>query len=379
LIHEGIGPYNAIARIAQSQVQLALEAGWRVSVVAKFLDPSLHGEVEWLKLYVPPRLLLVQWTTARAFIRAALGGRTFDVIHAHQPQVASLSDVFQCHFLTRVAYERHCLETRSGLGPGIVRAQQQGVLYAEDYFYLHWNPATHMLFCSEYLRQEFGRVYGLPPREEVLVNAVPPMSLPTPDERRAARTAYLGEAPRAQVVGYLGGLDERKGYRPLLKALEQEPDLTLLMGGLYSDSFEPPAALRGRAKGVGLVKDTKSFYDACDVLVVPSHFDPCPLVPFEAAARGVPVIATEGVGNLPTLQEYGAGLEWKREQPLGPVVRQAIAQRAALQDGAGRMSAELSERGQGERVLARYEQVLQEKASPSAVRAGQPERGGATR
>src|SRR4051812_1647014 len=100
-----------------AQVRTALTAGWRVSVVAKFLDESLHDDVEWLRLYVPPRLFFVQWATARHFIRQALGARAFDVVHAHQPQVASLSDVFQCHFLTRVAHERGCLENRSGFGP----------------------------------------------------------------------------------------------------------------------------------------------------------------------------------------------------------------------------------------------------------------------
>ena len=139
MIHEAIGNQSAIAKVAAAGVRIALDAGWRVSVVAKYLDPELAGQVEWLRLVVPPRLFFVQWTTAELFIRAALGGRHFDVVHAHQPQVAALSDVFQCHFLTRVAYERKCLEERTTLRARIVRLQQQGVLYAEDHYYQRWN------------------------------------------------------------------------------------------------------------------------------------------------------------------------------------------------------------------------------------------------
>lgn len=133
------------------------------------------------------------------------------------------------------------------------------------------------------------------------------------------------------------------------------------MGGIYSEDFVPSQALRDRARGIGLIKDTARFYAACDVLVAPSFFDPCPLVPFEAAARGVPVIATEGVGNLPTLLEYGAGLAWNPEQLLGPLVREAASRRAVLNAGAQRMSADLSEARQGERLLALYREVLRDK------------------
>jgi hypothetical protein len=158
MIHETIGYHGAIARVAMKAVRQALDVGWRVTVVAKLLDESLVGEVEWLRLHVPPRLLVLKWLTARHFIRRALRGRTFDIVHAHQPQVAALADVFQCHFLTRVAYERECLESGSGVRSGLMRLQHRGVLCAEDHYYRHWNPSTSMLYCSEMIRREFHRL-----------------------------------------------------------------------------------------------------------------------------------------------------------------------------------------------------------------------------
>ena len=54
MVFEAIGNMSAIAKIAMADVQIALDAGYRVTVVAKFLDESLRDRVEWLKLTVPP-------------------------------------------------------------------------------------------------------------------------------------------------------------------------------------------------------------------------------------------------------------------------------------------------------------------------------------
>src|SRR3954452_10644286 len=102
MIFEAISNDSAIAKVAMSDVNIALDAGYKVTCVSKILHESLRPKVEWLKLKVPPRGFALQWLTARRFIKQAIGNRTFDVVHAHQPQAASLADVFQCHFLTRV-------------------------------------------------------------------------------------------------------------------------------------------------------------------------------------------------------------------------------------------------------------------------------------
>ena len=360
MIHEGIGNQSAIARVAMWGVQRALNAGWKVSVVANVLEKSLQADVEWLRLSVPRRGFLLKWITARHFIRSALGRRLFDVVHAHQPQAAALSDVFTCHFLTRVAHERHCLESRRGFYPALVRAQQRGVMHAEDYFYRRWNPHTRMVFCSYLLQEEFKRLYPAPERFEVLENACPPMNIPKEEARHKARAQLLRREWKGPVLGYLGGLHERKGYPALLKAMQNEPDIFLLMGGEFTQGFEAPE-LNGRFKALGWLSDPSEFFAACDVFIVPSVFDPCPLAVLDAAAHGLPVIATAGVGNLPTLLKYGAGAAWEPGTPLGPLVRSLVAQRERCQNGARQMSELLAEERQSARLLRIYEETRQEK------------------
>lgn len=366
-IFEAIGPFSGIGRVAASGVRIALEAGYQVTVIAKVVEESLRPHVEWIPLYVPPRGFALQWLSARHFVKKSLGGRKFDIVHAHQPQVANLSNVFQCHFLTRVAYERKCLETRKTLRARAVRAQQQLVLHAEDRCYRRWNTDTRLLFCSELLRQEFRRYYGLPPKQDLLSYAFPKLTFADQEQRRAARRKLLGRDHDGLVLGYLGDIQERKGYRLVVDALRDSTDIFLLMGGQYTPHFQAPQ-LKGGYKGAGLV-DASTFYMACDVLIVPSHFDPSPMVVFEASAHGTPVIVTDGVGNGPTLVQFNAGEKWSPEQPLPPLVRRMAANPQQYYPGIGAMADALSKDTFARNLLGHYDEALAH-AAPLQLAAG---------
>jgi len=365
MIFESIGTHSAIAKIAMTDVQIALESGFNVTVVAKHLDESLRGRVNWLRLAVPRRVFLLKWLTARTMIKRALGGRTFDIIHAHQPQAASLSDVFQCHYLTRAAYELNCLEGRPGLRPALIRWQEHAVLRAEDHFYKNWNPSTQMLFVSPLVRDQFARLYGLPPKSDVLVNPFPPLQFPTDTQRQAARARLVGNHA-GPVVGYLGGLQERKGYHRLIDALKSENDIFLLFAGSYSENFTVPD-MTGRFRSLGLVSDTAEFYAACDVLVVPSLYEPLGMVAFESVAHGTPVIATPAVGALPHLLDSRAGAAWNPTEPLAPIVRSVSSSKEEYRAGALRMSNSIGTNSYKTRLLNVYEQVLRSKTRPATA------------
>ena len=364
---------GSIPQVALGYVKVALEAGWRVTCVANDLDPSIKGEVEWLPLRIPPAGFLVKWLSARRNIQAALGGRRFDVMHVHQAQIASLGDLMQCHFLTRVALERHCLQAGRRFKQRLGRAQQQGVVYAEDYYFRHWNPRTRMLFNSELTRQEFARLYGMPPLEEVFLCDVPPVQFPSEAQRAQARAELVGAepdgaAPNEVVIGYLGGVDKRKGYFRLVEALRDDAargdaQAFLLMGGPGSEHWQVPE-LKHRSRSLGMVSDVAQFFAACDVVIVPSLFEPFGLVASEAASAGVPVIATPEVGALPHLLEFGAGAVWKPGQNLSQLARDLAARRAQFNVGARRMAQTFSAQRQGAHLLHLYDQIRAHKAAP---------------
>ena len=210
-----------------------------------------------------------------------------------------------------------------------------------------------MLFDSALTRDDFHRLYGVLPRERVLLYECPRMNIATNVERQAARRRWIGDNETRLVVGYLGGLNERKGYRRIERALRDDNFLFLLMGGQYSKDYVAPG-LEGRMKAVGLVKDTDAFYAACDVLIVPSYYEAFGLVTYEAAVRGLPVIVTPEVGALPHLKEFGAGLEWQTGRTAGTHGAGSSSQSRAIsrwRPADGRSAISPADRGEAARSL----------------------------
>ncbi len=360
VIHEAIGNQSAIAKAAKRGVYAALDAGYDVTVVAKHLDEDMHAKVHWLRLFVPQRLFLVQWTTAGYFIRKALGGRKFDIIHTHQPQVASISDIFQIHFLTRMAFLRSSLETGKGLKPTLMRFQERGVLVAEDFHFRRWNPETFITFNSNMTRDDFAKLYGKPPKQGVLLCSAPPFDPVSEEERREARAKLLGFEPKGPVLGFLGGGSVRKGWQRVVQGLQGENDVFLLMGGSQCDGLQIPE-LEGRYKSIGLVYNTPEFYAACDVVIMASLYEPFGRVILEAASRGLPVIVTPEVGALPHLEEYGVGVAWDPSTPLAPLVHDVLARKSETLQASKRLTEDLSEEGYAQNVVNMYAEVMRTK------------------
>lgn len=358
MVFEAMGPFNAIGRIAMAEVEAALDAGWRVSVVAHRLCDSLKDRVEWLPLYNPPRGFAVKWLTARHFIKKAMGDPSrFDLIHGHQPQVADLCDIFECHYLTRAAMERGCRDARRGLRGVAARLQESLVLRAEDRCFRNRNPKTTFVFGSHFTRDEFARLYGRPDKEEVETYPAPAWHPPSDEEKASARHEYAGDWD-GPVVGFLGGMDERKGYRAALDGVADAPGVFLALGGLHGDQVIPPSVLEGRFRGEGLIGDVDRFYAAIDVLLVPSVFEPFGLVCFEAASRGVPVIATPTVGALPALESYGVGQVWELGKPLKSLIDLFIENKQAGQAACKELVDHYSLSMFTRRVMQRYDVLL---------------------
>jgi len=138
-------------------------------------------------------------------------------------------------------------------------------------------------------------------------------------ERRAALRAELGIPGGDQVVGIVGRLVREKGYLELFEAaatvLNERPNTTFIaIGGqepTKADGISPedPAAraLGPRLRLLGHREDVELLYGAMDVLVLPSHREGFPRAPMEAAATGVPVVATNIRGCRDTVIDGETG------------------------------------------------------------------------
>jgi glycosyltransferase involved in cell wall biosynthesis len=137
-----------------------------------------------------------------------------------------------------------------------------------------------------------------------------------PRERESARSALRAELGlRGTVFVFVGQLVERKGLPELLEAFAAavfSRDASLLVvgdGPLRALAESRAAESRPGRRIVALPfrqqQEIAALYAASDALVLPSREDPWPLVVVEAMTAGLPVLASDAVGNAADLIEPG--------------------------------------------------------------------------
>lgn len=143
------------------------------------------------------------------------------------------------------------------------------------------------------------------------------------DAERLTARAQLGIDPLARVVGFVGEhLTPRKGLDQLLDAVAAGPiDEHLLIAGRGPDltSRLDELGIASRVTALGFV-DPRQLYRACDVVAVPSWYEPFSIVAAEAASSGLPVVLTKAVGAARVLADAGVVVD----EPTPAALRDAL-------------------------------------------------------
>ncbi len=193
--------------------------------------------------------------------------------------------------------------------------------------------------------------------------------------RQQAR-ADLGVDHDAVVVGTVARLVWQKGFHELFEAAERlrktHPDVIfVVVGGTDADKADAisseqlaAAGRRGHIVFAGNRDDMEHVYPGFDVFVLPSYREGFPRSAMEAAASGLPVIATDIRGCRQVVSQRQSGLLVPPHDPvrlaaaIEELVRDPVLRRQMGSAGRRKAEAEFDDRSVVSKSLQAYERVL---------------------
>ena len=341
-----ITPTDRIACLMMRTRLLHLrDAGYEVSVICGRSPEGTWGEElrkQGLKvIHVPFAREIAPLTDARcvlAMYRVIRRGG-FDIVHSHNPKGGLLGPV--AGKLARRPVVLHTVhgflfnENATGMRRGLAQAAER------------WTAAwcDHLLFQSE---EDFAYArdhrFKTGDRLHLEGNGIDETRFDPrlyPDARRGKR-AELGLGEADLVVGMVGRLVEEKGYREFFemagRLARARGDVRFLNVGIaepeQSDAVDPGLLARqhgldGKCVLLDRRRDMPELYLAMDVAVLPSHREGIPRALMEAAAMGIPGVATDIRGTREVIEDGVTGLLF----PLRDVDRFLVCVERLLQDG----------------------------------------------
>jgi glycosyltransferase involved in cell wall biosynthesis len=252
--------------------------------------------VEVIGVTIPRRIAPLADVAAIAALRRLFRARRLDLVHSFGPKAGLVAST-----AGRLAGVPARLHTFTGQVWATRRGAMRALLRAADRRTAR--NATHVLADSasqrDLLVQEGIVAAG---RCAVLgdgsVSGVDLQRFQPDPAVRAAVRKELGIGERDRVVLYLGRITRDKGVLDLARAFARLPEHAVLVAaGPDEDGLAPRMLeLSGRVKFTGYTPHPERFLAAADVLCLPSYREGFGTVVIEAAASGVPAVASRIYG-----------------------------------------------------------------------------------
>ncbi len=250
-------------------------------------------------------------------VRHALVSEPFDLVQSYEriagANIYHAVDGVHAEWLA----QRQRIQSAVGRLGVALNPHHRYVLDAERAMFM--SPAFKAAICiSTMVRDDILRHFDIDPaRLHVIYSGVDAQKFSPAcrDEFRAERRAALGIPQHAPVALFVGSGFERKGLALFLRSLVDtarsgaapaERWYGLVVGNdKRIERYKALARSLGIADHViftGGVSDTRPFYGASDVFVLPTIYEPFGLVCLEALACGLPVITSSSSGAAEIIQ-----------------------------------------------------------------------------
>ena len=240
------------------------------------------------------------------------GGRSYDLIHAHDWLVAQATWALKQGLKLPLVATIHA--TEYGRQPGS-QGPLQSYINANEWLLTY--EAWHVICPSDFMADEVKRLHSVPnDKISVIPNGIEHARLEAPPAEQASLEKFRGRwaAPDEKIVLFVGRMAREKGASVLIEAaprvLSAWPKAKfILVGGGATGQLQGQVNALGVGNRVTLTgfvpeEELHKLYMVADVAVFPSLNEPFGRVAQEAMALGTPVV-TSDVGGLKEVVRHG--------------------------------------------------------------------------
>lgn len=312
IVAHHVGGIGGMDRQLEQLVLRLADMGHQVRVIARRCELQPRSQVKWIRVWGPARPFALAFPWFFALAAVAVARHRSGVVHvsgAIIPNRAHIATVHLCHRALPRSASSHRASRRSIMHTLNGVAARWLSRWAERWCY---RPARveQLVTVSRGAAEELKRCFpSLAKRTTVIPNAVDHEEFrPDPDDGREPFPEDL-EPDRDRLTAlFVGGDWQRKGLRFAIEAVARQSrwQLVVIGDGDRTRYEEHAASLgaRDRVRFVSSSRDVVPLYQMADAFICPSAYETFSLATHEAAACGLPLLATR-VSGIEDLLENG--------------------------------------------------------------------------
>jgi UDP-glucose:(heptosyl)LPS alpha-1,3-glucosyltransferase len=317
IVAHDIGAVGGMERQLAELVLGLRRIGHDVTVIARTCELPADAGVSFHQVRAPGRPFVVAYPWFMLAGSLAVRRRRRGVVQSTGAIVLNRVDAIAVHYLHQVGPANPSRST--WLFRGHVRLA--GILKrAGERLCFRVNRPAAVICVSEGVAEEVREHFAaLADRVVTIHNGVDTEAFAPgvrAEEARASR-AGLGLGEGQLLAAFVGSEWERKGLEPAIRALAGAPDWSLVVAGggdrpRYAALAEA-LEVDERVRWLGVTSDVQLVYQMADAFLLPSSYETFSLVTFEAAASGLPLLATPVSGVRELIDDGENGFLISRE------------------------------------------------------------------
>ncbi|HWX96127.1 MAG TPA: glycosyltransferase family 4 protein [Solirubrobacteraceae bacterium] len=311
IVANDVGAVGGMERqLAELAVGLS-RLGHNVTVIARTCELPEGAEVSFHRVWGPRRPFLIAYLWFLLAGSVVVWRRRRGIVQTAGAVVLNRVDTITVHCCHQVYGEAP--SANNSLARGYARLARRLKQVAERLCFRINDRAA--LVCvsngvAEEIREHYPNAEG---RVMTIHNGVDLAAFARGARRHEALAlrASLAISEGTLVLAFVGGNWEQKGLRSVIEALPRAPGWDLVVAGHGSTGrFQELArslAVEARVHWLGVMRDIQVVYELADAFVLPSSYETFSLVTFEAAAYGLPILATAVSGVRELIEDGRTG------------------------------------------------------------------------